>query len=98
MHIRNPVEWGIDQIRSAGTTIERVGHRPHDAVRPMVRRITTADLRDALVRGVEDFAAMRSDVAFLCVFYPLAGLVRWLVSCSAMACCRCCSRWLRVSR
>jgi uncharacterized membrane protein len=76
MHIRNPVEWGVDQIRSAGTAIEsigRVGH-PTEAA-PTVRRITAADLGDALARGVDDFAAFRTDVAFLCVIYPLVGLV-----------------------
>src|SRR5207249_10786738 len=38
-------------------------------------RITLADLRDALSRGVDDFYAFRTDVAFLCVIYPLVGLV-----------------------
>src|SRR5438876_6820553 len=76
MHIRNPVEWGVDTIRSAGTAIEsmgRAGHRIHEA--PTVHRITLADLRDALSRGVDDFYAFRTDVAFLCVIYPLVGLV-----------------------
>jgi uncharacterized membrane protein len=75
MHIRNPVEWGVDQVRSAGTAIERIGHHTHDARRPAVRRITASDIGEALARGVDDFAAMRTDVAFLCVVYPLAGLV-----------------------
>src|SRR6266700_2637726 len=76
MHIRNPVEWGLDTIKSAGTVLEsisRVEHRVQEA--PAVREITLADLRDALARGVDDFAAFRTDVAFLCVIYPLMGLV-----------------------
>jgi uncharacterized membrane protein len=76
MHIRNPVEWGVDQIKSAGTAIEsigRAGHRLEEA--PTVRRITAADLGEALARGLDDFAAFRTDVAFLCVIYPLVGLV-----------------------
>ncbi len=76
MHIRNPVEWGVDQIRSAGTAIEsmgRAGHRTQEA--PTVRHITVSDLRDALARGLDDFAAFRTDVAFLCVIYPVVGLV-----------------------
>ncbi len=76
MHIRNPVEWGVDQIRSAGTAIEAMSHAGHRLQEvPTVRRITLADLRDALARGLDDFAAFRTDVAFLCVVYPLVGLV-----------------------
>ena len=75
MHIRNPVEWGVDQIRSAGSTIERIGSRSHDTAAPAVRRITVADLGDALARGIDDFAAFRTDVAFLAIIYPLVGLM-----------------------
>ena len=75
MHIRNPVEWGVDQIRVAGSTIERIGSRTHDTPAPAVRRITVADLGDALARGIDDFAAFRTDVAFLAIVYPLVGLV-----------------------
>jgi uncharacterized membrane protein len=75
MHIRNPVEWSVDTIRTAGSTIERLGSRHHDTPAPAVRRITVADLGEALARGVDDFAAFRTDVAFLAIVYPLAGLV-----------------------
>jgi uncharacterized membrane protein len=75
MHIRNPVEWGLDQIRFAGTAFEGVGRHSHVATRPAVRRIGIGDLVEALGRGLDDFAAVRSDVAFLCVIYPVAGLV-----------------------
>ena len=76
MHIRNPVEWGVDQIRHAGTAIESAGRarEAQDLPLPVIRRITLADLRDALARGFEDFAAFRSDVLFLCVIYPVVGL------------------------
>src|SRR5207302_1270979 len=40
-----------------------------------LRHIALADLREALVRGVEDFAAFRTDVAFLCLVYPLVGFI-----------------------
>jgi uncharacterized membrane protein len=76
MHIRNPVEWGVDQIRSAGTAIEWMGRAEHRTEKaPTVRPITLADLRDALACGIDDFAAFRTDVAFLCVIYPVVGLV-----------------------
>jgi uncharacterized membrane protein len=80
MHIRNPVEWSVDQVRLAGHAVESVGRagreaRGLNAPAPAVRQIGTADIRDALRRGLDDFAAFRTDVAFLCVIYPLAGLV-----------------------
>jgi len=34
-----------------------------------------SDLREVLVRGLEDFGAQRTDVIFLCVIYPIVGLV-----------------------
>ncbi|HWE77460.1 MAG TPA: DUF2189 domain-containing protein [Pseudolabrys sp.] len=40
-----------------------------------VRRIGVEDLKIALSRGFEDFLAMPSHAVFLCLFYPLAGLV-----------------------
>src|SRR5258708_13143594 len=76
MHSRNPVEWSVDQVSLAGHAVESVGRaRGLNAPSPAVRRIGVADIRDALARGLEDFAAFRTDVVFLCVVYPLAGLV-----------------------
>jgi uncharacterized membrane protein len=84
-HIRNPAEWGVDQLSAANQAVGRAGHalrRPadsRDAPLPAVRRIGLADLKDALARGLADFAACRSDVLFLGIVYPLAGLLlAWL--------------------
>jgi uncharacterized membrane protein len=80
-HIRNPMEWGVDQLKTAGTAVERAGHslrapaETRDSSLPAVRRIEVADLKDVLARGLSDFGAYRSDVVFLCIIYPLAGLV-----------------------
>jgi uncharacterized membrane protein len=41
----------------------------------VIRRITPADLLDALANGVKDFSAMPSHAVFLCVIYPLLGLL-----------------------
>src|ERR1700689_1146441 len=41
----------------------------------VIRRIAPSDLFDALARGVDDFAAMPSHAIFLCVIYPLLGLL-----------------------
>ena len=80
-HIRNPIEWGWDSLKqtsramnSAGHTMERAWEG-HDRSVPRVRRITEADLRDVLRQGFEDFGAYRTDVIFLCLLYPLVGLV-----------------------
>ena len=40
-----------------------------------IRRIGFADLKDALAKGVDDFAAMPTHAMFLCVVYPIIGLV-----------------------
>ena len=42
---------------------------------PVVRRVTPSDLFDALARGVDDFLAMPSHAIFLCVIYPLIGIL-----------------------
>jgi len=81
MTIRNPVEWSVDQFRHAASAVEsagRVGRRTRENLHspaPAVRRIGVADLGLALARGYDDFTAYRTDVIFLCVIYPLVGLV-----------------------
>jgi uncharacterized membrane protein len=42
---------------------------------PVVRRISAFDLMQALTRGYNDFSAMPSHAVFLCVIYPLLGLL-----------------------
>ena len=42
---------------------------------PAVRRISPADLYLSLRRGLDDFAAMPSHAIFLCIVYPLLGLL-----------------------
>jgi uncharacterized membrane protein len=79
--IRNPIEWGLDQIRLAGLAVGSAGNaiaetqEGRSAPSLTLRRISAADLRDALARGLDDFRAYRTDVAFLCVVYPVLGLV-----------------------
>jgi uncharacterized membrane protein len=81
MTIRNPVEWGVDQFKHAALALEtagRVGRRTLDTLHsppPAVRRITLASLGDVLAKGIDDFTTFRTDVVFVCVLYPLAGLV-----------------------
>ena len=79
MPIRTPPAWGLEQISQTFQT--RPGtdrdYWPHagQATRATVRRIGVADLQFALRRGFEDFGALRTDVVFLCLFYPIVGLL-----------------------
>jgi len=41
---------------------------------PVVRKITPADLKEALARGFDDFWAMPSHLAFLGLIYPIVGV------------------------
>jgi uncharacterized membrane protein len=43
-------------------------HLPLRAIRPV-------DLKDALARGLGDFVAMPTHIVFLCLIYPIVGLV-----------------------
>jgi uncharacterized membrane protein len=81
MVIQSPPGWGWDQLRMAAQEIgaarpEEYWHRGVAEDRlPAVRRIGLADLWDALARGLADFEANRTDVVFLCVIYPVIGLL-----------------------
>ena len=81
MVIQSPPGWGWDQLRLAVHEIgaakpEEYWHKGTAAdAPPAVRRIGLDDLWNALARGVADFEANRTDVIFLCVIYPVIGLV-----------------------
>ena len=45
------------------------------AAAPIVRRIGVSDLRAAFSAGVNDFLAIPTQLAFLCILYPIVGLV-----------------------
>ena len=42
---------------------------------PVVRSIDLTDLQEAIRRGVDDFRAMPTHVVFLCLIYPVVGLL-----------------------
>jgi uncharacterized membrane protein len=81
MTIRNPVEWGVSQVKLAADVVGQASHAVYhpkedlNALAPEVRHIRTSDLWDAIAHGYEDFKAYRTDVVFLSVIYPLLGLV-----------------------
>jgi uncharacterized membrane protein len=45
------------------------------AADPTVRLITPMDLKDVLKKGYDDFTAMPSHAVFLCIVYPVIGVV-----------------------
>jgi uncharacterized membrane protein len=81
MTIRNPIEWATDQIKLAGLVVgsaSRAGVGIEENLAPPlpeIRHLTIADLGDVLTKGLDDFAAYRTDVVFLCAIYPVIGLV-----------------------
>jgi uncharacterized membrane protein len=77
-HIRNPFEIFVEQMSSAVSDAGDAAVRQHERVAaapPTVRRITTEDLWASLREGVADLGAVRDDILFIGVVYPLAGLV-----------------------
>ena len=56
-HVRNPIEWGWDQLKGAGHAMGSAGRsvRGADGVEdaaPAVQRIEIADLKDVLLKNV----------------------------------------------
>jgi uncharacterized membrane protein len=78
-YIRNPVEWSLDQLKFAGSALgSLVAEHEHEgeARAPLaIRRIGITEIRDAIAKGIDDFAAFRDDVVLICVVYPIAGLI-----------------------
>lgn len=80
-HIRNPLEWGWEHLKQTGQAVGSAAQtmegtwEDRASAPPMVRRITSTDIREALSAGWRDFGAVRTDIVFLCLLYPIAGLV-----------------------
>src|SRR5262245_44204523 len=80
-HVRNPIEWGWDRLKETGQAIGSAATPmdgawgTHGSAPPVVRRIGLADLKAALREGARDFEACRTDVIFLCLIYPIAGVI-----------------------
>lgn len=75
--IGNPLSWTFSALGSAaGYATDIAGHASADPnVRPETRVLVMDDLRQALRKGWDDLAAMRSDVLFACMLYPAVGAV-----------------------
>ncbi|MCZ0963468.1 DUF2189 domain-containing protein [Paracoccus benzoatiresistens] len=75
--IGNPLSWSAQRLagmgRGLGAAVDGIGS--HEMIQPQVNQIGVSDLRAALRQGAEDFAALRSDVIFAVVLYPVIGFV-----------------------
>jgi uncharacterized membrane protein len=78
-HIENPFEFFLEKLSWAVSDVSQAALAKARAqgaqAAPVVRRIETRDLWDALRSGMADLGAARADVLFVVLIYPLAGLV-----------------------
>jgi uncharacterized membrane protein len=71
----------VDQLRQAVQSIGSASPEEYwqttadQSATPTVRRLGRDDLTGALASGFDDFKANRTDVIFLCVLYPIVGLL-----------------------
>lgn len=73
--IGNPLSWTMGALGQAAGYATVVVAPARETAAPVTRPLTLADLRLVLGKGWEDLAAMRSDVMFACLLYPLMGAV-----------------------
>ena len=73
--IGNPLSWTMGALGSAAGYATVVATPAREHVPPVTRKLTMADIRMALKRGWDDLSAMRSDVVFACMLYPLMGAI-----------------------
>jgi uncharacterized membrane protein len=78
-HVENPFEYFIERLawgaRGASRAIIPHPERHAGQAVPQVRTITTADLWESLRQGAADVGALRDDILFIGVIYPVAGLL-----------------------
>jgi len=78
-HVENPFEYAAEKLAWAVRDFARfvVPHPERHAGQavPQVRQIGLSDLRDSLRKGMEDMGALRDDVLFIGLIYPIAGAV-----------------------
>lgn len=75
--IGNPASWALETasraVRFTGDAVHDIAGDPSTPLE--VARLSREDLRLALRKGWEDFGAMRTDVIFIVVLYPVIGLL-----------------------
>lgn len=75
--IGNPGTWLLQGLFGAAEkATDQVEHLGGDsAAEPEVQTLEFQDIRDSLSRGMEDFTAARADVMFICLLYPVIGVI-----------------------
>ncbi len=75
--IGNPAAWVLEILTGSLGFAQEAIHdiRGDHSAPPEVARLELDDLRLALRKGWEDFGALRTDVIFIVVLYPIVGLV-----------------------
>ncbi len=74
--IGNPLSWALSAVFGSTRYLKDAAHeiRGDHLAPPEVRRLGIEDLQIALRKGAQDFAAFRTDVVFIVIFYPIIGL------------------------
>ncbi|WP_134681794.1 DUF2189 domain-containing protein [Paracoccus ravus] len=75
--IGNPLSWSAQRLADAGRSASAAvgGIGSHDMTLPEVNEIGLGDIRAALRKGIEDLAALRTDVITAVALYPVIGFV-----------------------
>ena len=78
-HVENPFEYVIEKIAWTVSDVARAlipnpARHAGQAV-PQVRKITAHDLIESLREGAKDLGALRDDILFIGVIYPVAGIL-----------------------
>ncbi len=75
--IGNPASWFVQAIRRRSLYLkEGAAELGGEAAAPIeLRDLQIADLKIVLRKGYEDFVALRTDVMFIVLIYPIVGLV-----------------------
>ena len=78
-HVENPFEYVIEKVAWTASDIGRAiipnpARHAGQAV-PQVRKVTAHDLMESLRLGAADLGALRDDILFIGVVYPVAGLL-----------------------
>ncbi|WP_299548711.1 DUF2189 domain-containing protein [uncultured Tateyamaria sp.] len=74
--IGNPLSWALHVLGNASHYTQDAAHEigGDPQAHPTVNQISIEDLRVALRKGAEDFGALRTDVLFIVILYPIVGL------------------------